>query len=226
LFNEQNPWAVIVTRMWDMKATHGYPRDRVRDVYGPVLESIKDLVAVFQAEYQQDTWKDFLLKLRVFSLSEDRDNLLMWAHYAEDHKGAVFEFLVLPEDDNALCAAQPVIYRKRPPYLMTENQFLESIFEGKSRNIILRSEYARVKSDIWEYEKEWRVWYPLEEVTKALHLDFPLRQKELGAVYLGCRMDEHLRKKIISLVRERYPQTRLYQARKAVEDFRLDYDII
>ena len=193
--NPHDPWAKVVTRMWDMKATHGFPKDRAWNTFLPALEWLRDQTALFQSEFQEHTWKNFLQRLRVFSLSEDRSNLLMWAHYAKDHKGAVFEFLVLPEDDNALCAAQPVIYSKKPPYLITEEQLLESIFEGKLLDTnIFYSQYARVKSDIWEYEKEWRVWYPLPEATEALYEYVPLRQKEIGAIYLGCRMDMHTRK--------------------------------
>ena len=225
--NPQNTWAMAVTRMWEMKATHGFLIDRAWTTFRPVLERLKDQIALFQSQIQEHTWKNFLQRLRVFSLSENRDNLLMWAHYAKDHKGAVFEFLVLPEDDNALCAAQPVIYSKKPPYLRTEEQLRESMFEGKRPDInILYFQYVRVKSDIWEYEKEWRVWYPLPEATEALYEDVPLRQKEIGAIYLGCRMDMHTKKEIISLVSARYPDAKLFQASKAADDFRLDYDAI
>ena len=39
-------------------------------------------------------------------------------------------------------------------------------------------------------------------------------------------MDMQIRKEIISLVCAKYPDTKLFQARKAAEDFRLDYDAI
>ena len=46
---------------------------------------------------------------RIFCLSEKNDNLLMWAHYSDNHKGAVIKLKCL-HGDYALSASQKVIY--------------------------------------------------------------------------------------------------------------------
>ena len=90
--------------------------------------SFTELEAVIRStqEAYRQHWRDKLLPgLRVFCVSEERDNLLMWAHYAQEHKGAVFEFWSLPEEDNPLSVAQPIEYVDSPPPFFTETEWME-----------------------------------------------------------------------------------------------------
>ena len=80
-----------------------------------------------QGQLQAKWWEDFLPRLRVFSVSETNDNLLMWAHYAKDHTGVVFEFRVLAEQDNPLCIAKPILYSTYPLPLFSEAEYIEHI---------------------------------------------------------------------------------------------------
>ncbi len=84
----------------------------------------------------------------ILSLSVTPDNLLMWAHYAEEHTGFV---LVLDGshdffrgDDSLLGFAkpEPVVYRAiRPRTTIEEVTMIELFF---------------IKGSDWKYEKEWR----------------------------------------------------------------------
>jgi len=49
---------------------------------------------------------------KIFCVSENNDNLLMWAHYADEHKGAVIKLKCLPEKDNLLCAAEKFVIQQ------------------------------------------------------------------------------------------------------------------
>jgi len=92
----------------------------------------------------------------IVSLTETRDNLLMWSHYAEDHKGYVVEFDLTHEFFNTKYATdsnshtgktQRVLYRKER--LREVNDFfMEPYFH---------------KSDEWAYEKEHRLLLPLHQ---------------------------------------------------------------
>ena len=54
--------------------------------------------------------------MRVFCVSEIHNDLLMWAHYADCHRGAVVEFRCIPSGaGSALCAARPVQYQASIP---------------------------------------------------------------------------------------------------------------
>ena len=223
-FPEDNPWGQAVSLMWEKKATHGFPKQRFGETSRPLFAFVKEQTALFQSQYQQ-AWNDFLPRLRVFSIAEERDNLLMWSHYGQSHTGVVFEFRVLPEEDNPLCVAEPVIYRKAPLPLFREEQLLEIIFGLSPLDTTeLYYQYARVKSDVWEYEREWRVWDLLRNREEPLHSDYPLRTKEIGAVYLGCKIATEDKKTIVSLVSNKYPEAKLFQAQRAVDEYRLRFD--
>lgn len=86
----------------------------------------------------------------VLSLSEDPKNILMWAHYADDHKGMCIEFrrdysniLGQPE------ATKKVVYASNYPKIKIMD------FKKKKPKVIER--ILRTKSKDWCYEKEWRV---------------------------------------------------------------------
>jgi hypothetical protein len=196
-------------------------------MFRPDLAWFKEQVVLFQTQYQQMWWNDFLPGLRVFSVSEEKDNLLMWAHYAQDHTGVVFEFLVLPKEDNPLCVAQPVVYRSAPLPFFTEQQWLDDILGARQLNPDeLYFNYACIKSATWAYEKEWRVWYPLPNQQPTLYSDCPLRQNEVGAIYFGCRIPSDVKEKIMSLASAKFPSAKLYQARKANDSYKLEFNAI
>lgn len=122
-----NPWGKLVLEARRYFPTHGFPRDR----WLPSIESAFDsLLNVFEQTRIdfQNHWKTIMLPgVRVFCVTEDRDNLLMWAHYARDHKGAVFEFCSLPEEDNPLSVATAVDYVDAPPSFFSEQEFINDI---------------------------------------------------------------------------------------------------
>lgn len=59
-----------------------YCRNSLKDLchYFEVFESPKDLVSYVDTKMNE---------IGVISLTEAKDNLLMWSHYADNHKGAV-----------------------------------------------------------------------------------------------------------------------------------------
>jgi len=110
----------------------------------------------------------------IISLSEDPYNLLMWSHYAEEHKGMVvsiacdtstFEYHGLFTETCKISKKEPVkvIYsNSRPGYEMPENTIYE-YFEDNFYNHI-----ATIKGDSWFYEKEHRYLLSLLEADSAI----------------------------------------------------------
>jgi hypothetical protein len=222
-FLQNDEMAQAIRQMRERRPTAGFPRERMRELFRPVLVSMTQDMIVMQRQYQDKWWNDFLPRLRVFSVTEEKDNLLMWAHYAKDHTGVVFEFRVLAEQDNALCIAQPIRYRRTPPSLFTEAQHINTLFSLGVLDETQLLEYAYIKSDIWAYEKEWRVWDLEPAILDELHSTYPLYENEIGAVYFGCRIDPDLRARIIQLLAS-YPNAKAFQARKSADAFKLSFD--
>mgnify|MGYP001573316075 FL=1 len=217
------PMGQIISLMREKKTTHGTPEQVLQGILLPFLSSLRDDLINLQIEYQNG-WRNFLPRLRVFSVSEEKDNLLLWAHYGESHTGVAFEFLVLPQEDNPLCVAEPVIYSQDPPSLHTQEEWVNEtlgIHELDHDKLYFR--YAYVKSDVWAYEKEWRVWDLKSEPDDRLFSNYPLIPKEVGSVYLGCKIKPEHKSSIISLISQKYPWVNVYQAKKADTKFKLEF---
>ncbi len=88
-------------------------------------------------------YKDMIDSLGIVSLAEDRDNLLMWAHYGSNHYGMCLGF---EWDETGLPPAEEVIYQNRyrtlEYYSHTEDQLAAISLLQKSTD--------------WAYEREWR----------------------------------------------------------------------
>jgi hypothetical protein len=85
-----------------------------------------------------------LADLGVLCFVERPDNLLMWAHYADAHKGVCLEF---DTSDWLFQVAAKVNYSTAYPTVDTANQSPQ----GLASTIFL------TKSVEWEYEQEWRI---------------------------------------------------------------------
>lgn len=123
----------------------------------------------------------------VLCLSENHDDLLMWAHYADCHKGFVIEFDVTSSffhqrrtEKDELRHLRGVEYRKERPAITLTNTDMSELF--------------LTKSDHWKYEKEWRMVAALADANKVIPdmggdvylYEFPA--EAIKSVFAGSRM--------------------------------------
>ncbi len=142
--------------------------------------------------------------LGIFSLTEKRDNILMWAHYAENHEGFCLEF----DANNAFFQkALPVNYSTRLPVLnvMQAHPPLEE------------AEKLLTKAKDWKYEGEWRI---VDHKKGPGTQNFP--EEALTGVIIGCRMCRDNREKIIKWCGDRKYRPKIYEAREKEAEFGLD----
>ena len=156
----------------------------------------------------------------IFCVSETNENLLMWAHYAQNHTGAVIKFLSVREVDSPLLIAQRVIYSRNMPRIGPEDFASFSVSPEA-----IRERLTLTKSIEWAYEKEWRVVTVPEDKNKASEIS-PFAPEELGAVYLGCKMADTDREELIEITSRKYPKAEIYQAQKHKLEFSLVFERI
>jgi hypothetical protein len=154
--------------------------------------------------------------LRVCSLSEVRDDILMWGHYTDSHKGFCLEFdfsQTDPERQHQLSSmCFRVDYRDDYPS--------ESNYHPDYPGAELPMRCVITKSRHWAYEKEWRiVAHTGEPGDSAAELQF-YRRTLMGIIF-GYRMS-NADKKLIRSVASEYKDTRYYQAVKHSKEFRLN----
>jgi len=119
---------------------------------------------------QQQEFKNY----GVACFSEDFDNILMWSHYADGHKGLCLEFDTnyIPFDD--VSKVHHVKYRNAYP-VISPVAFLTEPIESLTPLI--------TKSEEWCYENEWRIILQQPERTEFIY-----DPKALTAIYFGCSM--------------------------------------
>lgn len=118
---------------------------------------------------------------------DPRRNLLMWAHYAESHRGFVIEF----RPDFMTEPLKEVKYATERPLLT---------FEDIDQN---RDDFYLCKSREWHYENEWRSFKLLKKadhVTEnGFHL-FRFNKAAVRSITFGCRVDAIIKEKIIDIL--------------------------
>ena len=173
-------------------------------------------------------WREALRRMRLFCVSEIHDNLVMWSHYADCHRGVVLQLRCLPEKDTGLCAARPIGYKADIPVWGTTEQWVEHMVQGTGiRGDDIFKMMAFTKSEHWRYEREWRCFANNGDGSRKLcdlFDDYGLEPEEIFAVYLGCCMLPDDRTAICRIVRERLPETRLFQARRSRTKFALEFE--
>jgi hypothetical protein len=126
----------------------------------------------------------------------------------------------LPEVGSATLEAQPVRYSNKMPRL----NFADLADFEKLRHDIL-DVITLTKSDVWTYEKEWRIVTSLRDKTQEFEI-IPCYPEEIGAVYLGCRMTDDDKREIIEIVHTKYQDTKILQATKHAREFALIFEEI
>lgn len=156
-------------------------------------------------------------EIGLLCLSEVPDSLLMWAHYADSHRGFLLEFDV-----------DSTFFNQR----RSENDefgFLRSVRYQSSRPHILMSEMEAIdvfltKGEDWRYEAEWRMLMPLSQATKHLekpnetvHL-FDLPTRAIVGITFGCRMLDSVKSEIQNFLINSDNLSHLYYRAACISD--------
>ena len=141
-------------------------------------------------------------RMGILCLTEEPDDLLMWAHYGCSHEGFVIEldpkasfFNQRRSEVDEFRHLRPVIYSSSRPTL--------TFSQAKDLSALL------TKSDHWAYEKEWRMMLDLNDASavisvggKRFHL-FEFQPETIKSVIFGARMAERKKMEILDLISTR-----------------------
>ena len=231
-----------VIRRWNFRDWNNYCKaigsDPGRFALAKKVENNPDYAERFYKNVHKQNPHDLLPNLRerfyelhnttgILSLSKTRDNLLMWAHYAQGHTGFVLmldgshDFFKGDIALHGFAKPAPVEYRLELPHLTIEEAYKETIMP----------EIFFVKGLDWQYEKEWRYLKFRANANKRFRdgnkLDvslFKLPPKCIIGVILGCYRSQELEDKILELQREdpEFSHLVIRQARASETHYRLE----
>jgi Protein of unknown function (DUF2971) len=145
-------------------------------------EAFKMHVAAFKEDinkiqtYFNNKEEELLIRYRILCLSEIWNNILMWSHYADQHRGYCLGFATESFTDIDLFGA--VRYQKDYPIISPLD--VESI-----QAVLLRT---LCKSKDWSYEREYRIVQILNKVDRFAEKSVIFRQAKLKEVILGLNI--------------------------------------
>lgn len=161
----------------------------------------------------------------VYCVSELCDNMLMWSHYSNCHKGVCIGFATevkghslgihmndpslrqsLGEDFDNFLSLSKVNYQRElpPPY---------DIFTGDTAAL---SAFLKTKGLDWVYEQERRILLPYRGLEKHL---VTFAKASLSKVILGCRISPDFRREVLNIIASQY-----WLAGHAVNVYQADLD--
>jgi len=150
----------------------------------------------------QSYWND---QIGILSLSEENDNLTMWSHYADEHKGFAIGFN--PKKITDLKSQFMQLRKMHYSCIRPKLSLFELEQSKEERNKKWLNAFLLTKSKDWAYENEWRQINYLKYATKTLESNgqqiklFKYNPESIESIYLGCKMPPENKKRIVDLTR-------------------------
>ncbi|VBB06730.1 Hypothetical protein LUCI_1966 [Lucifera butyrica] len=156
-------------------------------------------------QYFEKNIVDVLRKaMGICCFSAENRNIVMWSHYADNHKGICLEF---NHSNSGGFGASKVSYYAEYPSL----NYISASDAELSINRFC------IKAVDWQYEQEYRVIMPNKAKAKI-----PFPPELLVGVIAGCCMPDEKLAELIGLLENRLLPITLYKARKKEREFGLD----
>jgi hypothetical protein len=193
--------ASIVSRLGEMEPTRSSEENRA---IAEAIVSAPDRIAR-GAPFARQLIEYIRRDSAFLSLAEIRDNILMWSHYADNHRGICIELSI--ERCPTLSQVLPVQYSRTVPRF----EFFRSSMKEVGLTTFL------TKSEDWSYEREWR----LVKVGKS-SCNVSFNPAALTGVIFGCNCPAADRDKVKSWVAGRRDPVRILDARLVEEAFALE----
>lgn len=170
-----------------------------------IVDTFKNFNDVWQRSFYNAIQKEYiddvqnsLKNFRISCFAESPYSILMWSHYANQHKGFCLEYEIPPySKSNELLfhSIHPVIYSDTR--ISTLEQHLNYLKLPKMTNEILWDIYKYgllIKNIDWKYQNEWRLIL-LDDMLPNNNCKF----FKINKVYLGNKMSAEDRWKLIEI---------------------------
>jgi hypothetical protein len=157
-----------------------------------------------------------------FSSYENFNNHLMWAHYAENHKGICLEF-------RSISPSKKIEYFRFKenlpdmPYEIVQ-QFLTVKYKRKYKVQKETQKIFSIKKRCWKYEKESRLIQispPLKPLDSE-HRKIYYNKRNVSKIFIGkCFTKNENHQEVLKIIKEEYKQSTLFEMILQAENFEL-----
>lgn len=173
------------------------------------IPSDDTIKALIENSYSQ-ILVDIKTQSYIACFTENLYSSLMWAHYADSHKGFVVEYKAIDLFPDVL----PVRYSPERIdatdlvfYCLAYKLSVEYHIHSELKDMLLPTKILTNKTMDWKYEKEWRIFkqdppeLDFEKEYKGGHQ--VILKKLPTAIYLGCRLERKHEETFCNIAREK-----------------------
>jgi len=150
--------------------------------------------------------QDLFYNSGICCFSEVKDNILLWGHYADNHKGICLKFSSEIAKIGTMTSKVNYKTRYETPNFWTEEELViyHLIF---------------TKSDDWSYEKEIRAFRMLSNGSINFEISY------LQEIIFGCKTEQSIIEKIKNIVsKNKYKNIKFSKARQTKSSFKLLFE--
>jgi len=187
--------------------TKKYPERKIEDLQKVAfdLANSKDQQNILSKEATLKL-SDNINKLGIFCLSSKMDNILLWAHYADEHRGICIGY---DRAKQGIDIAKKVIYGKDYPKVdilkLGEKEYVKTLVDLT----------VFTKSEDWIYEDEYRIaCYDVRDRLQRM------QENTIKEIYLGLKMIEN-KEAILDIIQKMKNKPKVFQMRSKEDKFEL-----
>ncbi len=235
------------------------------DLFDYVRRNHKEDIQNFSSRLPQENWERLLKNITeeltsirnstfIFSAcavtenQHPKDNLYMWSHYGNGHRGIAIEFdtalltkavsiknkTLNGEETQADDVWNKIDYPITLPKITCEMIYQAIMSAHKEFDIEAwrRTKFSdimavilRSKSLVWKVENEWRLMWRNNETDLKIER-LILLDETITALYLGCRVTDPLKQSLISQVRRSFPKALVYDSKKVHGEFAIKFEVL
>ena len=132
-------------------------------------------------------------RMRVCCFSETECSLLMWSHYAAQHRGVVLGFEASILERGLRRPLERVDYQEQFPEWFDPQKLQMSILFGLKWSWDFTNwerRWALTKHKEWAYEREWRFVTIAPATQPGEYQDVSFSQESLVEIIVGCRVEK------------------------------------
>lgn len=171
-----------------------------------------ELKGIYEDKYVNENIPKLTKKIedvfKVGCFADNYNEILMWSHYADSHKGFCIRYDINELFDK-IGVLIPVEYN-------------DKIIEESLSDVSCRAMFR--KSTKWNYEGEWRMVESIESNEPYVLIDVPKPK----AIFLGCNIDENedpnIKVKLIEIAKKK--NIEVYQSRISLYNYKLEFELL
>lgn len=208
---------------------------KLNDPFDPPLYFLTDITdsnLIVLLKNTEDRLRNiFIPTMFIASFSEGtRDDLYMWGHYANGHRGIAIEFN-WEQLNNCLTKLKghegggeffKVSYAS--PYVFTNKDVGQLRIQGPIIAEKMRLMF-RTKTDNWKRENEWR-FMVTDKDTSLDYTKIDLADDVISAVYIGCAAEEKVGQSVYQQTKRNFPNAKVFLAKKRKDKLAIEFEEI